>query len=194
MSTSPLARSLIFFASVLTVIVMSFGLAIYYHEEPENRVSFSLIDQDERVITARDLAGKHLIVFFGFTNCQGICPTQMSRLTAAMKILDETGHGQRVTPVFISVDPERDSPEKVTQYLANFDTRFVGLTGSRPALEIAASTFKTLLAKAPVLAATNYQISHSSIVYIVDEYSRVIDFISFEDGVDVMAARVREIL
>lgn len=194
MSINPLAKSLIFFIVVLGLIVTSFVFTASQHDDPENRVHFSLVNQYGQVVAQNDLGGKHLMVFFGFTSCQGICPIQMSKMTRVMEELDKSGHGNRITPVFISVDPERDHPQKVREYLEHFDYRFVGLTGSRAALEMTADSFKTLLAKAPVLKTTDYQISHSSIVYVVDPYSRIVDFVAFNDGHEQMSARIRKVL
>lgn len=118
----------------------------------------------------------------------------MSKLTTVMTALDETGHGQRLTPVFISVDPERDQPDKIAEYLAYFHTDFVGLTGSRAALNRAADTFKTFLQDVPKDPAPDYQVTHSSIVYVVDPISRIVDYIPFEAGHDAMLSKVREIL
>ena len=75
----------------------------------DSRVSFSLTNQHGDTVTQKDFGGRHLLpkVFFGFTNCHGICPTHMSNLTRVMAELDDTGHSRGVTPVFISVDPER---------------------------------------------------------------------------------------
>ncbi len=134
------------------------------------------------------------MVFFGFTSCHSICPTQMSKLTQVMAALDESGHGRRITPVFISVDPERDSPEKVAAYLEYFDDRFVGLTGSRSALESAADSFKTLLENLPVERNGKYQITHSSVVYIVDPLSRIVDYVPGTTDHREMAEIIRDII
>lgn len=134
------------------------------------------------------------MVFFGFTSCHSICPTQMSKLTMVMAELDKSGHGTRIIPVFISVDPERDSPEKVATYLENFDDRFVGLTGSRPALESAADSFKTLFEDLAIKRDSNYQITHSSVVYIVDPFSRIVDYVPGATDHREMAKIIRDII
>lgn len=118
----------------------------------------------------------------------------MSKMTQVMKELDQSGHGHRITPVFISVDPERDHPEKVHDYLKHFDERFVELTGPRTALKATAGSVKTLLAATPAFTTPEYQISHSSIAYLVDPYSRIVDYVPFDAGSEQMAERIRQIL
>ena len=194
MNMSPRMKSIGFFAIVLAVVAGSFALAVRYSEARDQRVAFSLIDQHGDTVTQQDLGGRYLLVFFGFTNCHGICPTYMSNLTRVMAELDGTGHSRRVTPVFISVDPERDDPAAVNAYVARFDARFVGLTGSRAALEQTAKSFRTYLQDAPPRIAKDYQVSHSSTVYVVDPYGRIVDFMSFAEGVEVVAERVRELV
>ena len=162
--------------------------------DDDSRVQFRLTDHTGRIVTQDQLGGRHLMVFFGFTSCHDICPAQMTKLSLVMAELDRTGHGSRITPVFISVDPERDSPEKVAEFLGFFDERFVGLTGSRAALEGAADSFKTLLEDLPDDRRGNYQITHSTMVYILDPFSRIVDFLPGSADTAGMAERIREII
>ena len=134
------------------------------------------------------------MVFFGFTSCHSICPTQMNKMTLVMAELDKSGHGTRITPVFISVDPERDSPNKVEAYLENFDDRFVGLTGSRPALESAANSFKTIFEDLRIERDDDYQVTHSSVVYIVDPFGRIVDYVPGAADHREMAKMIRDII
>jgi len=190
MNTASWKQPLQLFFIVLAIVVASFTLVVLYHEDSSNRVSFSLIDQHSALVTQKDFAGKYQLVFFGFTSCADICPTQMSKISRVMGELDLSGRGRRITPVMISVDPERDTPEKMASYLEYFDERFVGLTGSRSALKVAADAFKTVLQEAPVALTADYQLTHSSIVYVVDPYGRIVDYIPFEQGFRTMAARI----
>lgn len=187
-------KSITVFAVTLAAIIVSFFLATRFHEDGENRVSFTLVDQHGQSTSSKDLGGKHLLVFFGFTNCRHVCPTQMSKLSNVMAALDRTGHSTVVTPVFISVDPERDDPPAVAKYLDHFHEGFVGLTGTRTALQATADSFKTLLDRAPENPTPGYQLNHTSIVYVVDPFSRVVDYIPFEVGIDEMTKRVRKLL
>ncbi len=158
---------------------------------PAIPVTFNLSDQSGAAVSERDFAGRHLLVSFGFTNCPDICPTQMSKLSTAMAKLEQSGHATEVTPVFISVDPERDSPERVTRFLARYDERFVGLTGSRPAIAEAAASFKTYLQEAPPPGITDYDVIHATTVYIVDPHSRIVGYVPGSEDADAIATRIR---
>ncbi len=149
LKSSPLLKSLILLSVLLVVITSSFAFVILTHENPDNRVEFSLLDNNNQVYTEADLSGRHTMVYFGFTSCTDVCPVHMATLTQALKSLDATDHGNSITPVFISVDPERDKPKVLSQFLTHFDDRFIGLTGDRTALAAAASSFKTYLEDAP---------------------------------------------
>ena len=130
-------------------------------------------------------------MFFGFTNCHAICPTQMHKLSTVVTALDATGYRSSVTPVFVTVDPERDDAPRIADYLQNFHKDFVGLTGSRAALEHAAERFNTILAQAPDQAAPGFQLTHSSVVYVVDPYSQIVDYIPFDLEPEQMKQRIQ---
>jgi len=193
MNASPTAKTAILFFVILGVIATTFGVTVWRHED-NSRVQFRLTDQTGQVITQNHLGGRHLMVFFGFTSCVDICPVQMAKLTGVMAELDRTGHGTRITPVFISVDPERDTPEKVGAWLEHFDNRFVGLTGSRAALEGAADSFRTLLEDLPAETPEGYQITHSSMTFIVDPFGRIVDFLPEAADHVAMAEKIRDIV
>ena len=193
MNLSPTAKTALLFFAILGVIAATFTITVWRYED-NSRVQFHLTDQTGRTVTRDHLGGRHLMVFFGFTSCVDICPIQMAKLTRVMAELDRTGHGTRVTPVFISVDPERDTPGKVAAYLEHFDDRFVGLTGSRTALEGAADSFRTLLEALPAERPEGYQITHSSMTFIVDPFGRIVDFLPEAADSTAMADRIREIV
>lgn len=194
MTFSPAAKTAVLFLVILGVVATSFTFAVWFHEDADSRVQFQLTSHLEKSVTATDLGGRHLMVFFGFTNCHMICPTQMNKLTEVMAELDRTGHGTRITPVFISVDPERDTPAKVAAYLKYFDERFVGLTGSRSALKGAADSFKTLFEEFSHDTAPDHQINHSTLVYIVDPFSRIVDYLPGSADHLAMAERLRDLI
>ncbi|MDE0420951.1 MAG: SCO family protein [Gammaproteobacteria bacterium] len=193
MTASPTTKTAVLFFATLAVISVSFALAVWHHDDPDARVEFRLTSHTGDTLTARDLGGRHLMVFFGFTSCHNICPAQMNKLTRVMSELDQSGHGTRIKPVFISVDPERDTPAKVAAYLEYFDDRFVGLTGSRTALERAAASFRTLFEDLPAELTADHQINHSTVVYIVDPFSRIVDYLPGSADHRQMAARIRRL-
>ncbi|HNP65588.1 MAG TPA: SCO family protein [Woeseiaceae bacterium] len=187
-------RAVILLAVVVGVIATSAVFAVLHYNDGDDRVAFVLTDQTGKKTTHNDLAGQHLLVFFGFTSCAAICPAQMSKLSLVTQSLYDIGYQDDVRPVFISVDPERDNVERVASYLENFHEDFIGLTGSRTALKSTATRFKTVLQDVPASTAAGYQLKHASLIYVVDPSSRVIDFIPFEITGEEIVAHVQDIL
>lgn len=175
--SNSLFKTLMLFFCALVLIVASVFLVNWAYQGKERYIELGLADQQGNIVNTRDLGGKHLIVFFGFTSCLDICPTQMAKLSHAMVELDQRGYGNLVTPVFISIDPERDSSEKIANYLQSFDSRFVGLRGSRQNTRRVTASFKTLFQGLPEYRVENYQLSHSSVFYIVDPFGRLVNLI-----------------
>src|SRR5690606_16968628 len=106
---------------------------------------FALTDQHGKKVSSEDFRGRVMLVFFGFTHCPDICPTTVSNLS---KMMDALGSdADEIVPVFITVDPERDTPEVMKNYLANFDERFVGLTGSMDDIKKTSKAYKVFFSK-----------------------------------------------
>lgn len=187
-------KGLVLLITVLGVVGMSVFFLLMHETDLDNRVDFALLNQTGERTTQQDLAGKYLLVFFGFTSCSEICPTQMGRLSTVLTALDEAGYRNRVTPVFVTVDPERDTVERISNYLQSFHRDFVGLTGSRAALEHAAQRFNTLLGQPSDSVAPGYQLAHSSVVYVVDPSSQLVDYISSDVETDLMIQRIQAFL
>lgn len=129
---------------------------------------FALIDQDGRLMRDEDLKGRAAIVYFGFASCPDVCPLALGRLSAALNELTDAERGE-VVPLFITVDPDRDTPEAIKKYLA-FDPRIIGLTGDRGAIEQAKAGFKVFAEPEPVEdPKLGYTMVHSSLFYLVEE-------------------------
>lgn len=151
--------------------------------------AFSLVDQNGVTRTEKDFAGRHTLVFFGFTHCPDVCPTTLAVIQAA---LEQSGAGpERITPVFITVDPERDTPEMVKSYMSAFGPRFVGLTGSPEAVREAAKVYRVYYQKRP-LEGGDYTMDHSSIIYLMGPDGRYVAHYQIETGPDGIAADLRK--
>lgn len=125
---------------------------------------FELVDQDGRTVRGEDLRGKYQLVFFGFTSCPDICPTALIKVGAT---LDELGpDADLVTPVLISVDPERDTPPVLKQFLAAFDPRILGLTGTPKQVAEALANFRAFAAKRSDENGS-YTMDHTSFFYLM---------------------------
>lgn len=106
---------------------------------------FNLIDQTGNSVTEKTYLGKYSLVFFGFTHCPNVCPLGLQRMIAALQKID--GFESKITPIFISVDPERDSPQRMQSYLKNFHPSIVGLTGTEVQLENVARVYRAYFSK-----------------------------------------------
>ena len=111
-----------------------------------------------------DFLGQNMLVFFGFTFCPDVCPTELAKIGAAMKMLPADAN---VTPVFITVDPERDGAAEVKSYVEAFHPKMVGLTGSQEQIRAAAKAYRVYFAKNTSNGAADYLMDHSSIIYLM---------------------------
>ena len=147
---------------------------------------FSLVDHDGVARTERDFAGRFLLVYFGYATCPDICPTGLSAIAAALEALGPSG--DRVQPIFISVDPKRDTPERLKAFVAGFHPRLIGLTGNESAVRAAARAYRVHRAKVAVPdAADGYLVSHGSLTYLMDPNGRFVTLFPHDTDADVTA-------
>jgi protein SCO1/2 len=149
---------------------------------------FTLVDHTGRTVTERDFAGRALLVYFGYTYCPDVCPTELGTIAAAMDAMGPAG--ERVTPVFISIDPERDTPEALADYVSRFHPRLIGLTGSAEQVAQAARAYRVYYAKVAPRDTTGYLMDHSSFIYFVGPDGRVRSLFRPETAPEAIAATV----
>jgi protein SCO1 len=146
---------------------------------------FSLTDQNGQHRTDADYRGHFMLVFFGFTNCPDVCPTTLAMLS---DVLNKLGaKADLVVPVFISVDPARDTPAVLKSYLASFGPRFVGLTGTSDEVAKAAKAYRAYYKKVP-LPGGGYTMNHSSVIYLMGPDGKFVTHYGVEQGPDALAA------
>lgn len=136
---------------------------------------FTLINQDGATVTEADFAGRPMLVFFGFTYCPDVCPMSLDLLGAALDKLAETApeKAARLQPVFISVDPARDTPAQMKDYLSYFHPSLTGLTGSQAQIDAVKRVFRVYAARAKDTDANgHYNVDHSSLFYLMDGDNR----------------------
>ena len=151
---------------------------------------FALIDQTGKPITDRDFRGRYLLVFFGFTHCPDICPTELQVMAAALEALSPQER-KEIVPVFITLDPERDTPEVMAAYVKNFGQDFVGLTGSEESISAAAKAYRIAYSKFQQDKTTgDYTIDHSSLVYLIGKNGDYITHFAY----GIPAAKITETL
>jgi protein SCO1 len=132
---------------------------------------FALTDHTGASRTLQDWQGKVVVLFFGFTHCPDICPTSLVELAEVMKLLGS--RADRVQVLFITVDPERDTPELLAKYVPAFDKRFIGLWGDPAATAKVARDFKVFYQKGPVSASGSYSVDHTAGSYVFDPQGRI---------------------
>ena len=153
---------------------------------------FPLPDQDGKTRSIKDFAGKVVVVFFGYTQCPDVCPTTMSELAEVKRSLG--ADGERLQGVFITVDPERDTPEVLKAYMANFDPTFVGLTGTPEQLAAVAKDFKIYFKKVDGKTPTSYTMDHSAGSYIYDTKGNLRVYTRYGSGAQALQSDVKALL
>jgi protein SCO1/2 len=152
----------------------------------------ALPDADGRARTLADFKGKVTVVFFGYTQCPDVCPTTMAELARIKQALG--ADGERVQGVFVTVDPERDTPEVLKAYVTNFDPSFVALRGSPEQTAAAAREFKVFYAKAPGKTPGSYTVDHTAGSYVFDPKGKLRLFERYGTPGDALAADLGQLL
>lgn len=139
---------------------------VTYQGEADIRSDFSLVDHTGKAVTHQDYAGRWQLVFFGFTYCPDICPTTLAYMGSVLDLLGE--EADRVAPLFVTVDPLRDTPEVLSDYVAAFHPRLTGLTGSEEQVAAAAEAFKVYYERLEDESAPDgYLMAHSGHIYLM---------------------------
>jgi protein SCO1/2 len=150
---------------------------------------FSLVGADGKPVTDRDFRGRYMLVFFGFTHCPDICPAELQVIAQALEQLGDKA--KTVVPIFITLDPERDTPQAMANYVKSFGPNFVGLTGSPEAIAAAAKAYRVAYSKVENKeAAGDYSVDHSALVYLMDPEGRYVTHFSYGLGADQMAEKL----
>jgi protein SCO1/2 len=153
---------------------------------------FSLTDHNGQARTLADFEGKVVVVFFGFTQCPDVCPTSMSELAQARQLLG--ADGDRLQGLFVSIDPERDTPAVMKEYIASFDPTFLALYAKPDALPALAKRFKIYYKKVPGSTPGNYTMDHSAGSYIFDPKGKVRLYFRYGSGAQAMADDLKLLL
>ena len=154
--------------------------------------SLALPDLNGRMRTLDDFKGKVTVVFFGYTQCPDVCPTTMAELAEVKKSLGPDG--DRLQGVFVTIDPERDTPEVLKGYLANFDPGFIALRGTAEQTAAAAKEFKVFYAKVPGKTPGSYTMDHTAASYVLDRNGKLRLFVRYGSGAAPLAADLKALL
>ncbi|MEN3975492.1 SCO family protein [Emcibacter sp. SYSU 3D8] len=155
--------------------------------------AFELADQTGRAVTDETLKGKYRVVYFGFTFCPDICPTELQAISGALDMLGEDA--DKFTPVFITIDPERDTQAVMGRYLKSFHLSFIGLTGTAEQIAKAAGAYRVFYSKdVPPDAPEAYMMNHSGYVYLMDCDGKYIRHFDAGSSAADMAKAMQELL
>lgn len=196
------ARTIVFLSVLLAVALGALGWVVAIldvnHESsstvsatqaPVIRSDFNLVDQTGRLVRDEDFSGKWQLIFAGFTSCPDVCPTTLTNITA---VLEELGPvADKLQPLLISVDPERDTPAVMKDYLAPFDPRILGLTGTPEQVKAALGSLRVYAAKRP-LDNNNYTMDHSTFIYLMNPKGEYTKHFGAQTPADEMVNEIRK--
>lgn len=150
---------------------------------------FSLTDQNGRRVTDKDLLGKPFALFFGFTNCPDICPTTLLELSNRFADLGPLADNLRI--VFVTVDPEQDTPDLLKTYISSFDPRTIALTGTPPEIATIARAYRAIYEKVPTKA--GYTMNHTATVYLMGADGRFRGTIAYQEPAATQLEKLRRL-
>jgi protein SCO1 len=153
---------------------------------------FQLPDQNGQMRSLKDFKGKIVVLFFGYTQCPDVCPTTLTEMMQAKQMLG--ADGDKLQVVFVTVDPERDTPQLLKAYMANFDPSFVALRGSPDELAAVAKDFKMYYKKAEGKTPTSYTMDHSAASYVYDTQGRLRLYTRYGTGAQALASDFKLLL
>src|SRR4051812_26037071 len=197
----PSSRTLIFAITVLAIALATAAAALWFTPRLGPQVSgvplvggsFTLTDQDGRRVTDKTYAGKYLLVFFGYTYCPDVCPSELQVMSAA---LDQLGpEADKIQPLFITIGPARDTPQVMKAYVSNFHPRLIGLTGSEQDVADVAAKYRVYYAKAPgAKSGADYLMDHSAIVYLMRPDGTFLKHFTYGTDPKALAEAIRKAL
>jgi protein SCO1/2 len=160
----------------LSIALVVLGATLFLTLRPQDQGdgiggSYALVSHDGRPVTEQTFRGKPHLVFFGFTHCPDVCPATLFNISEALRATGD--RGQELRALFISVDPERDTPAVLKEYVSSFDERIVGLTGTQAQVDAAVRAFRSFARKAPGKDG-DYTMEHTSYVYLMDKVGRFV--------------------
>jgi protein SCO1/2 len=146
---------------------------------------FSLVDHNGKRVSDADYRGRFMLVFFGFTFCPDVCPTALQVSSAALEKLG--AKAERIAPLFVTVDPERDTPEQLKGYVSSFHPRLVGLTGTQAEINAVARAYRVYFKRVKdERSAAGYTMDHTSIIYLMGPDGRFVSHFTHTTSVDAM--------
>ncbi|MEI5688027.1 SCO family protein [Sphingomonas kyungheensis] len=154
---------------------------------------FTLTDQDGRTVSDRAFAGRYRIMYFGYTFCPDVCPTDAATIGAALSDLDRSDPdlAKRIVPIFVTVDPARDTPKVLKAFTAAFHPRMIGLTGTPAQIAAVSKAFGVYAGKGATQPGGGYLVNHSRTTYLMDPDDKPLALLPTEQGPRAVAAEIK---
>lgn len=195
------SRNKLIFAGILLAVATLIAGVVFTLERDIPKSSgtaliggpFTLINQKGETVTEKSLLGHYSLVFFGFTSCPDVCPTELQVMAAALNAMGTTG--EKITPVFVSVDPERDTPAVLASYVTNFHPRLQGLTGTPGQVAAMAKAYHVYYKKVPdAKDPQNYQMEHSAIIFVMGPQGEFVTHFTYSTDAKELADSLKKVL
>jgi len=183
---------------LLVVGVIALSIALRPDKDRDTQAAFNLggaftlTGPGGQMVSEHSFPGKLSLIFFGYRFCPDVCPTGLQKIAATMEVLG--ARGTAVQPLLISVDPERDTPAALAEYVELFHPRMIGLTGKPEEIAAVAKTFRAYYRRAPGGDAESYSIDHSAYTYLADDTGRVLAVFGHDTPAQEMAAKIGSFL
>ncbi|MDI6653889.1 SCO family protein [Gluconobacter japonicus] len=156
---------------------------------------YTLIDTHGRTITERQFQGRYTLIYFGYTHCIDVCPLTLETVTQALDLMGKEAH--HIVPLFITVDPSRDTPEIVADYVSHFSPEIVGLTGTESQIHAVIDSFHVMARRRGPSAdhmSSGYLMDHSSVLYLMDGNNRLVSVLPVDTSPEEIATRLRRLV
>ncbi|OTF71018.1 SCO1-like protein, mitochondrial-like protein [Euroglyphus maynei] len=137
---------------------------------------FDLIDQDGKPFSSSNLEGRWAMIYFGFTHCPDVCPDELEKIVKAIDLIEQDKRSDPIQPVFITVDPERDSVQAVREYIREFSPKFIGLTGNQEQVNKATRAYRVYYSAGPRDRENDYIVDHTIITYLINPDGELVDY------------------
>lgn len=182
----------IFLAGIIATYQISYEASAPYVVTKNFGGSFNLKDHTGKTVTEKDFEGQYRLIYFGFTYCPAICPTELQKISKALKNLGDKG--EQIKPIFISVDPERDTVDVMKNYVELFHPNLIGLTGSVKETENIKKHYKIYSAKVKDETMSDYTVDHSSLIYFMGPDNSLLRIFKVDDTAEDIVKVVNQYL
>lgn len=191
---------------IVALILCLGALTVFYVTRPPVSVQnaeesvpiggpFTLVSHEGQTVTDQDFRGRYMLIYFGYSYCPDVCPVELSKMTRALEILDEDKIAlDTVQPLFITVDPERDTVEQMARYVSLFHPKLMGLTGSVKQMKQATDAYRVYAKKSGDVDSDAYLMDHASMILLMGPDGQFVDFFSSRETAENIADSLRNLL